>query len=101
MNKIIKLKRFAYIVLLSNKNLIWPYKSKSFIINLNINLRSKNHRMNHEISATPSTRRLNILSGHLLVPNAATAKAAAPAKTFTPRAPKGNFKDCKILNSFN
>ena len=57
--------------------------------------------MNHEISATPSTRRLNILSGHLLVPNAAAAQAAAPAKTVTSRAPKGNFKDCKIVSSFN
>jgi hypothetical protein len=50
--------------------------------------------MNHEISSIPYTRRLNILSGHLLVPNASAAQAAAPAKSITPRAPKGNFKDC-------
>ncbi len=50
--------------------------------------------MNNEISDTPSARRLNILSGHLLVPNVTATKAAAPAKTVAPRAPKGNFKDC-------
>jgi len=50
--------------------------------------------MNNEISAAPSARRLNILSGHLLVPNVAAAEAKAPAKTAAPRAPKGNFKDC-------
>ena len=50
--------------------------------------------MNNVISSAPSARRLNLLSGHLLVPNDAASKAAAPAKTAAPRAPKGNFKDC-------